>query len=130
VYSWVTLDVLDGKGDVVSSRTTRLIQPLPFSLARGSYFGDELRTPTRGAHDDPNWSWRIRCVSEPEVAEEPLDPPVPDRVVYQPPPMYIKDRSWQPSYPASVNLMGPDLTTGQTETQACRHETYIIIDRR
>jgi hypothetical protein len=118
VQSWVSLDVLDQDGALVASETTRLILPIPYPIARGSYFADELRTATLGTHLQPGWSWRIRCTSIAEELEEPLDPPVLERVAYQPPPMWIKHRGGPPSHPASVSLFGPDLTTGEEPTAA------------
>lgn len=93
VQAWVSLDVLDGEGRLVSTQSCRCIVPVPMPLARGSYYSDELRTPTYGVHLEPGFSWRIRCEAELERAEEPLDPPVPERLVPVSPPMWIKDRS-------------------------------------
>lgn len=92
VKAWVSLDVVDGKGETVSSQAVNCIVPVPMPIARGSYYSDELRTPTYGAHLQPGWSWRIRCIAVPETAEEPLDPPVPERLPRQSPPMTIKNR--------------------------------------
>lgn len=68
--SWVSLDVLDAEGQMVSSQVSVLIIPVPMPIAAGSYFADELRTQTRGAHLRPGWSWRITCRSEFEQPEE------------------------------------------------------------
>jgi hypothetical protein len=76
VQSWVCLDVLDAAGRLVSSQTCHLVVPTPAPIARGSYYADELRTPTYDAHLKEGWTWRIRCDSELEEPEEPLDPPV------------------------------------------------------
>lgn len=62
--SFVSLDVLDAEGHMVSSQVSVLIVPVPIPIAAGSYFCDELRTQTRGAHLRPGWSWRITCKSE------------------------------------------------------------------
>ncbi len=95
VQSWVSLDVLDADGRVVASQSCHCIVPVPIPLARGSYYSDELRTPTYGAHLREGWSWRIRCVADPVTEEEPLDPPIPERgVIKLPAPVIIKDRNW------------------------------------
>jgi hypothetical protein len=94
VQSWVSLEVLDAQGNLVASQASVCIVPHPIPIARGSFFADELRTQTHGAHLQPGWSWRIRCTSQLEQAEEPLDPPVAEP---EPPrssaPLEIKDRS-------------------------------------
>jgi hypothetical protein len=92
VQTWVSLDVLDASGRLVSSQACNCIIPVPMPIARGSYYSDELRTPTYDAHLQPGWSWRIRCNSMLEQADEPLDPPVPPRTVREFPPMEIKQR--------------------------------------
>jgi hypothetical protein len=119
VQSWVSVDVLDANGQMVSSQTTRLLLPIPYPIARGAYFADEVRTPTHGAHLLPGWSWRVRCTSIAEEIEEPLDPPVAERLFAQPPPMWIKDRSSTPApgVPASVILTGQDLTDGSRDNE-------------
>jgi len=95
VQSWVSLDVLDAEGRLVATQKCHLIVPVPMPIARGSYYSDELRTPTYGAHEHEGWSWRIRCVSDLEQEEEPLVPPAPERgIIKQPAPVYIKDRGW------------------------------------
>ena len=76
VQSWVSLDVLDADGHVVSSQSCHLVVPTPQPIARGSYYADELRTPTYNVHLNDGWSWRIRCDAELVEPEEPLDPPV------------------------------------------------------
>ncbi|MFK7743230.1 MAG: hypothetical protein AB8H80_23140 [Planctomycetota bacterium] len=76
VQSWVSLDVLDAEGRIVSTQSCHLIVPVPMPIARGSYYSDELRTPTYDAHLQEGWSWRVRCVSDLEEEEEPLEPPV------------------------------------------------------
>ncbi len=76
VQSWVCLDVLDAEGRLVSSQTCHLVVPTPMPIARGSYYADELRTPTYDTHLQEGWTWRIRCDSELVEPEEPLDPPV------------------------------------------------------
>jgi hypothetical protein len=75
VQAWVSLDVLDADGDVVDTRTSCLILPTATAIQRGSYFVDELRTPTLDAHKQEGWSWRMRCDAQLETADEPLDPP-------------------------------------------------------
>ncbi len=75
VQAWVSLDVLDADGDVVDTRTSCLILPTATAIQRGSYFVDELRTPTLDAHKQEGWSWRLRCEAQLETADEPLDPP-------------------------------------------------------
>ena len=94
VQSWVSLDVLDADGRVVSTQSCHLIVPVPMPIARGSYVSDELRTPTYGTYLQDGWTWRIRCVSDLETPEEPLDPPVEREagVRYLPPPLWIKNR--------------------------------------
>jgi hypothetical protein len=94
MQAWVSLDVLDAEGEVANSQTVRLVMPTSTAIARGSYFSEELRTPTNDAHLRPGWSWRLRCVSDAEQADEPLDPPVQEWQprVYEP--VIIKDRNW------------------------------------
>lgn len=92
VQAWVSLDVLDGAGRLVSSQACNCIIPVPIPIARGSNYSDELRTPTYGAHLQPGWTWRIRCDAVPQTEDEPLDPPVPPRTVRELPPMQIKPR--------------------------------------
>jgi len=76
VQSWVSLDVLDQDGRIVSSQSCHLVVPTPQPIARGSYYADELRTPTYNVHLQEGWSWQIRCDAELVEPEEPLDPPV------------------------------------------------------
>ena len=92
VQAWVSLDVLDGQGRLVSTQACNCVIPVPMAIARGSYYSDELRTPTYEAHLQPGWSWRIRCHAVLEEPEEPLDPPVPERQRREFPPMEIKPR--------------------------------------
>ncbi|MBL9079366.1 MAG: hypothetical protein JNL08_17830 [Planctomycetes bacterium] len=92
VQAWVWLDVLSADGHLVSTQACNCIIPVPIPIARGSYYSDELRTPTYGAHLQPGWSWRIRCSAVLETADEPLDPPVPPRTVREFPPMQIQPR--------------------------------------
>ncbi len=94
VQSWVSLDVLDKDGRVVSTQSAHCIVPTSSPIERGSYYSDELRTPTYLAHLEAGWSWRIRCVSDLQQEEEPLDPPAPGHYMREYPPMYIKDRNW------------------------------------
>jgi len=94
VQAWVSLDVLDASGQIVSTQSCHCIVPVPIPIERGSYYSDELRTPTYNAHLKEGWSWRIRCVSDLEQDEEPLVPPAPDRTLRQSAPMFIKDRSF------------------------------------
>src|SRR5690606_20613372 len=95
VQSWVSLDVLDSEGRIVSTQSCHLIVPVPIPIARGSYYSDELRTPTYDAHLKEGWAWRIRCVSDLEKQDEPLNPPVekPAGVQNLPPPVIIKNRA-------------------------------------
>ena len=95
VQSWVVLDVLDAEGRLVASQASVCIVPHPIAIARGSYFADELRTQTFGAHLQPEWSWRIRCFSQLEEDEEPLTPPAPERTGGQPTPVIIKNRQYR-----------------------------------
>lgn len=76
VQSFVSLDVLDNNGQLVSSQMCHVIVPTPQPLARGSYYADELRTPTYNVHLQEGWTWRVRCESHLEEPEEPLEPPV------------------------------------------------------
>jgi hypothetical protein len=94
MQSWVCLDVLDAKGRVTGSRACHLVMPTSTAIDRGSYFSDELRTPTGNAHLQAGWSWRIRCQSDQQQPEEPLDPPIPEPPRIDPSPIYIKDPSW------------------------------------
>ncbi|HEX6811021.1 MAG TPA: hypothetical protein VF384_05290 [Planctomycetota bacterium] len=95
VQSWVSLDVLDNQGRLVASQATVCIIPVPgMGIGRGSYYSDELRTQTFDAHLQPDWSWRIRCTSQLEKEDEPLDPPAPEYIMRQPSPFFIKDRNW------------------------------------
>jgi len=91
VQTWVSLDILDADGRVVSSQSAHLIVPVPMPIARGSYFAEELRTPTYDAHLKEGWTWRVRCVSDLETEDEPLDPPA-DRRRFLPAPVIIKNR--------------------------------------
>ena len=94
VQCWVSLDVLDPEGRTVSTQSCHLIVPVPIPIARGSYYSDELRTPTYDAHLKEGWTWRIRCVADMEEEEEPLNPPVkrPSGVRNLPAPVIIKGR--------------------------------------
>ncbi|HEB54560.1 MAG TPA: hypothetical protein ENI87_15015 [bacterium] len=93
VQSWVSLDVLDGEGRLRSTQSCHLIVPVPIPIARGSYYADELRTPTYGVHLEEGWTWRIRCVSDLQEDEEPLDPPVEERGLPKlRAPLFIKNR--------------------------------------
>lgn len=92
VKAWVSLDVLDNQGRVVSSQAVNCLVPIPMPIARGAYYSDELRTPTYGAHLQTGWQWRIRCIAVPETEDEPLDPPAPEPGLRQSPPMIIKNR--------------------------------------
>lgn len=97
--AWVSLDVLDGNGMVVSTQAAHCLLPIAMPFERGTYYSDELRTPTYGAHLQPGWSWRVRCTADLELGDEPLAPPAPERTIRQSPPMIIKDRGWLfPSY--------------------------------
>ena len=97
--AWVSLDILDGKGQVVSSQSCHCILPIAMPFERGTFYSDELRTPTYNAHLQPGWSWRVRCVADLELEDEPLNPPAPERTLRQSPPMQIKDRGWPyPTY--------------------------------
>jgi hypothetical protein len=75
VQAWISLDVLDAEGDPVDTRTCVAILPTASPIARGSYYVDELMTPTLDAHLRPGWSWRIRCAAQQQSPEEPLVPP-------------------------------------------------------
>lgn len=92
VQAWVSLDVLDAQGRLVSTQSCNCILPVPMPLARGSYYSNELRAPTYDAHLEPGWSWRIRCQAVPVEDDPPLDPPVPPRTVREYPPMEIRPR--------------------------------------
>lgn len=94
VQAWVSLDVLDADKNPVATQTANCIVPIPIPIARGSYYSDELRAPTLGVHLQPGWSWRIRCVADPEQADEPLNPPAEERTLRQSAPMHMKDRAW------------------------------------
>ncbi|MFN3240928.1 MAG: hypothetical protein ACE37K_05375 [Planctomycetota bacterium] len=76
VQSWVSLDVLDAEGRIRSTQSCHLIMPTAGAIGRGSYYADELRTPTYNVHLKEGWTWRIRCESDLQQPEEPLDPPV------------------------------------------------------
>jgi hypothetical protein len=91
VQSWVMLDVLDGTGRLVASQAVVCIIPIPIPIERGSMISDELRTKTHGAHLDPGWSWRIRCVAE-RQRYDPLDPPAAEGTWPRLPPLIIKNR--------------------------------------
>lgn len=106
VQAFVTLDLVDAKDRVRSSQTCHCIVPYPIPLERGSYYSDELRTPTYDLHLEPGWGWRIRCVAELQQPDEPLDPPVPERTIRQVPTMWIKDRTIWVDPPAGVTAPG------------------------
>lgn len=59
--SFVSLDVLDSEGRMVASQVSVCIFPTPRAIYDGTFYADELRTPTRGVHEQPGWSWRITC---------------------------------------------------------------------
>lgn len=99
MQTWVSLDVLDADGRVAETRSCHLVMPTSTAIDRGSYYSDEVRTPTRDAHLKPGWSWRIRCQSDHLQADEPLDPPVPEWQPRDSGPIRIKDWSW-PYYQA------------------------------
>ena len=40
VQSWVSLDVLDADGQIVSSQSCHLVVPTPMPIARGSYYAE------------------------------------------------------------------------------------------
>jgi hypothetical protein len=101
VQSWISLDVLDADGRVVSTQSCHMVMPTSTAIDRGAYYSDELRTPTYDAHLQPGWKWQIRCQADLQEPEEPLDPPVvevPERTLYDATPFFIKDRNWP--YPA------------------------------
>jgi hypothetical protein len=95
VQSWVSLDVLDADGKVVATDSVNLVMWTSSAIDRGSYYAEELRTQTHGAHLREGWSWRIRCHARQEQTDEPLDPPVQE---YQgrpwSAPMWIQDPDW------------------------------------
>ena len=90
----MSLDVLDAEGRIVSSQSCHLVVPTPQPIARGSYYADELRTPTYNVHLKEGWSWQIRCDAELVEPEEPLDPPVqrPGSPSNLSAPVYIRNR--------------------------------------
>ncbi len=90
--AYVSLDVLDPKGRIVSSQVCHCIMPTGSALGRGAYYSDELRTPTYLTHLQPGWSWQIRSHADPERDDPPLDPPVAPRTLPQSPPMQIRNR--------------------------------------
>lgn len=92
VQSWVMLDILNPAGQLVASQATVCIIPHPMAIKRGSFVMDELRALTRGAHLEPGWSWRIRCVAEQQQPVEPLDPPIEQDRWPVFPPIKIKNR--------------------------------------
>ena len=96
VQSWISLDVLDADGRVVSTQSCHMVMPTCSAIDRGAYYSDELRTPTYDAHLRAGWKWQIRCQSDLQEPEEPLDPPVEE--VPEPTrntaPFFIKDRNW------------------------------------
>lgn len=60
----IALDVLDSKGELVASQSSVCIFPTPRAIHDGTFFADELRTQTRGAHEQAGWSWRLTCKTE------------------------------------------------------------------
>jgi hypothetical protein len=97
VQAWVSLDVLDAQDRVVSTQACHLVMPTCCAIDRGSYYSDELRTMTYDAHLHEGWKWRIRCTADPQVQEEPLDPPVIEPEPAPPPePFTIRDPNWVP----------------------------------
>lgn len=92
--SWVSLDVVDAEGQVVSSQACHLVMPTSSAISRGAFYSDELRTPTENAHLQPGWGWRIRCHSDEVTPEEPLDPPVPEWRPRDSTPFFIEDPDW------------------------------------
>lgn len=105
VQAWVLLDVLASDGRLVSSQGVACMIPVPYPIARGSYVSDELRTRTHGVHLEPGWSWRIRCVAE-RQQDDPLDPPVPERLWPRLPPMIIKNRGQNDSVYGAYDVDG------------------------
>jgi hypothetical protein len=94
VQAWISLDVLDKDGRVVSTQSCHCVMPTATAIERGLYYSDELRTPTYDAHLHPDWSWQIRCVADQQVEDEPLNPPAPGYLPQNIPPMWIKDRNF------------------------------------
>jgi hypothetical protein len=64
VRAIVSLDVLDADSKVVSSTNAHCIFPTIQPIYEGTFYSDELRTNTHGAHLHPGWSWRMTCKAE------------------------------------------------------------------
>ena len=94
VQAWVSLDVLDAKGQLVNTQATHMVLPTLTAIDRGAYYCDELRTPTYDAHLEPGWKWRIRLHADPVQAETPLSPPVPEYRGRQASTFLVKDYGW------------------------------------
>ncbi len=60
----ISLDVLDGKGELVASQVSVCIFPTPRAIHDGTFYADELRTQTRDVHTQEGWSWRVTCKTE------------------------------------------------------------------
>ncbi len=60
----ISLDVLDARGEMVASQVSVCIFPTPRAIHDGTFFADELRTQTHGAHEISGWTWRLTCKAE------------------------------------------------------------------
>ena len=63
----VMLMVLDRNGETVAASRVRLTHPWGLPLMPGTFFMDEIRVPTSGAHrDTEGWHWTLECRGLPD----------------------------------------------------------------
>ena len=58
----VVLTIFDREGNVAAASRVRLNHPWGLPLVPGTYFYDEIKVPTFGAHRDvEGWRWEVTC---------------------------------------------------------------------
>ncbi|MCA8958393.1 MAG: hypothetical protein KDC87_20110 [Planctomycetes bacterium] len=62
-HDWIRVwcEVLDPAGRIVNRGEDLLIEPMGYAHAPGDVWSDVIKVPTRGAHLQKGWSWRIGC---------------------------------------------------------------------